>query len=375
MNKPANSRTPTSAATKAMKATEAKKAAAVAAVKEQRKKEVVLIKLAHSRAQHTKVAISAALRVVGLAGTSANVERVLSLRDDADCIRRHRYVNRANKRVGTPIKTLPVPSGRPAVHLPLGQPTERLTALRKRTVTEYAQPAFRHGAPGGSSFTVNFAGSTSEVTYRVDLGTDWNVYRGSFKGWAANVDCHKICVPADWRVRVERKGLAYLGGMMTLDALPMEAPASIELYAAVWACQGRGYNVKTERGFIAVGGDESFHAETAEKAIAGLLRKYSIGKKSIATIADMSASVDAFVSKYSPIVVNVSLDDARKSGSCEYGIRSWCESVGIDFRRAHVPMSELLEAFQRMPQNEVRRAVLHAARRSRGRVGYASPQS
>lgn len=373
MSKPATSRASSSAAMKATKAAETKKAAAAAAVKEQHRKSVVLIKLAHAREQHTKVAIRAALRDVGLAGTPMNVERVLSLRADADSARRHRYLKRANGKIGTPIKTLPVPSGRPAVRLPLGQPTTRLTALRERTIEAYAQDMFRHGAPGGSSFTLKFAASTNEVDYYVDLGTDWNVYSGAFKGWAANVDCHKICIPADWRVRVERKGLANLGGMMTLDALPMEAPAGIELFAAVWACQGRGYSIKAERGFIVVAGGESFHAETSEKAIAGLLRKHSSGKKRLATIADMSASVDAFIFKYSNFAVNVSLDDARKSGSCEYGIRSWCESVGIDIDRGHVPMVELLDGFRKMPLTEVRRAVLHAVRGVRARGCSASP--
>ena len=298
MNKSATARTSTRTATKATKAAQAKKAAAAAMLKEQYRKRVVLIKLAHAREQHTKVAISAALREVGLAGTPWNVESVVSLRANADCARRHRYLNRANARVVTPVKALPAPSGRPAVRLPLGQPVARLTALRELTVEAYAQDMFRCGAPGGSNFTVKFASSTGEVGYRVDLDTNWNVYRGSFKGWAANVDCHTICIPADWRHRIEYKGLAELGGMMTLDALPMDAPDGIALYSAVWATQGRGYSVKTERGFIAVGGDgdESFHAETSEKAIAGLLRKYGIDEKSIATIGDMSASFDVFVS-------------------------------------------------------------------------------
>ncbi|CUI04529.1 hypothetical protein BN2497_3835 [Janthinobacterium sp. CG23_2] len=304
MSQPANSRASTGGATKATKAAEAKKAAAAAVLKEQYRKRVVLTKLAHTRTQHTKVAISAALRDVGLSGAPANVERVLSLRADADSVRRHRYLNRANGRISAPINALPAPSGRATIRLPLGQPVARLTVLRKMTIETYAKEMFRCGAPGGSSFTVKFASSTSEVGYRVDLDTDWTVYRGSFKGWAANVDCHKICVPADWRTRVERVGLADLGGMMTLDALPMDAPDSIALYAAVWACQGRGYSIKTERGFIAVGGDESFHAETAEKAVAGLLRKRSIGKKSIASIADMSVSVETFIAKYSPIAVD-----------------------------------------------------------------------
>lgn len=224
--------------------------------------------------------IIAALREVGLAGTPVNVERVLSLRAYADCARRHRYRNRANARIVTPVTALPEPSGRPTVRLQPGEPTERLTALRRLTIEAYAQEMFRCDASGGSSFTVKFATSTNEVDYHVDLDTtDRKACRGSLKRWALKVG-HKICVPADWRLRVEWKGLADLGGMMTLDVLPMDAPDDIALYAAVWACQDWGYSVKTQSGFIAVGVDnESFHAETSEKAIAGLLEKYSIREK------------------------------------------------------------------------------------------------
>lgn len=54
---------------------------------------------------------------------------------------------------------------------------------------------------------------------------------------------------------------------MTLDELQIEAPAGIKLYAAVWASQATGYAVKTDRGFIAVAGADSFHSDTAEGAI------------------------------------------------------------------------------------------------------------
>jgi hypothetical protein len=280
MSKPATSRIFTTAATKALKAADARRAVAAATLKEQHRKRVVLFKLAHATEQHTKVAIVAALRAVGLPGTPSNVERVQSLRSDAECARRHRYLNRANARIVTHVKALPTPSGRPAVRLPPGEPTERLTALRRLTIETYAREMFRCGASGGSSFTVKFAASTNEVDYHVDLDTtDRKACRGSLKRWALKVS-HKICVPPDWRLRVEWKGLADLGGMMTLDVLPMDAPDGIALYAAVWACQDWGYNVKTQRGFIAVGvDDESFHAETSEKAIAGLLEKYSIWEK------------------------------------------------------------------------------------------------
>ncbi len=331
----------------------------------QKCREVALIKVAISEAGDTKKALIAAIRAAGLPGNPTNVARVQELRDDFDAARRHRRLNQANAKVTKPISALPRPSGRPAILLPLGTPELRLTALRKRMVTEHAQEAFRHGAPGGTTFTVAFAAQTGEVNYSVELDRNYDVYRGAYKGWGANVDLHRIRVPIDWRIRVERKGLALLGGLLTLDALPMEAPAGIELYAAVWASQGRGYDVKTDRGFIAVAGTESFHGDSAEKAIAGLLRKGRSATTRAATIADMKAGVDAFVMKYLKCAIDVSLDDARKSGSCEYGIRSWCESIGIDIDRMNVPMAELLGGFRRLPQTEVRRAVLYAVRRNR----------
>jgi hypothetical protein len=155
--------------------------------------------------------------------------------------------------------------------------------------------------------------------------------------------------------------------MITLDAHPMKAPAGISLYAAVWASQGRGYDVKTERGYIAVSGAESFHGETVEEAVSGLLKKCKVLKANMELMADFSSSVEAFIAKYSDYKIDVSLNDARKSGSCEFGIRSWCDSVGVDINRDKVPMSELLEGFQKLPLSEVRRAVLYSVRKTRGR--------
>lgn len=79
----------------------------------------------------------------------------------------------------------------------------------------------------------------------------------------------------------------------------------------------------------------------------------------------MKSAVGAFITKDGRCTIDVRLDDARNSGSCEYGFRSWCESVGIDIARVQVPMAELLEGFRRMPLTEVSRAVFRAVRRNR----------
>ena len=228
-------------------------------------REVTFTRIAGSDAGDTRKALVAAIRAAGLPGNPMNVARVQELRNNFNAARHHR-LNQARAKAAPAISALPAPTGRPAIRLPLGTPAMRLE-LRKRTVTQYAQQAFRHGAPGGTKFTVGFADITTAVDYTIDLDRVFDVYSGAYKGWGANVDLHRIRVPADWRVRVERKGLAMLGGLTTLHALPMEAPACIELYAAVWASQGRGYAVKTDRGFIAVAGADSFHSDTAEGAI------------------------------------------------------------------------------------------------------------
>ena len=341
----------------------------------ERLREVTLTRIAVSDVGGTKKALVAAIRAAGLPGNPTNVARVQELRNNFDGVRRRRRLNQANAGAAKALSVLPAPTGRPAVRLPIGTPAVRLTELRKRTVTEYAQQAFRHGAPGGTKFTVGFAETTTEVDYTIDLGRNYDVYRGAYKGWGANVDLHQIRVPADWRIRVERAGLAILDSLMTLDALALESPAGIELYAAVWASQARGYAVKTDRGFIAVAGGDSYHSDTAEGAISGLRRKGRSAPTRAAAIADMKSAVEAFITKYLRCAIDVSLDDARMSGSCEYGIRSWCASVGIDIARAQVPMVELLDGFRRMPQIEVRRAVLRAARRNRSvSARYSIPE-
>lgn len=355
----------TTATVTATKSTNKKAGAAQGCQDAQRNRELTLTRIAVSDVGDTKKALIGAIRAAGLPGNPTNVAHVQEFRYEFQAARRNRRLNQVNAKTTKAISALPAPTGRPAIRLPIGTPAARLIALRKRTVTGYAQQAFRHGASGGTKFTVGFADRTSDVTYTTNLDRNYDVYRGAYKGWGANVDLHQICVPADWRLRVERKGLALLGGLMTLDALQIEAPAGIELYAAVWASQGRGYAVNTDRGFIAVAGSASFHSDTADGAISGLLRKGRSASTRISTIADMKSAVNAFIAKYTSYDIDISLDDARRSGSCEYGIRSWCASVGIDIRRAQVPMVELLEGFRCMPQTEVRRAVLGAVKRAK----------
>jgi hypothetical protein len=233
-------------------------------------------------------------------------------------------------------------------------------------VVATARTLMRHGASGGHTMNVKFALDASKVNYLVKMDQNRDTYGGSYKGWTANEDHHLIVVPIDWRLRVERKGLAALGGMLTLDAHPLLQDGQVVLYAATWARQGRGYEVKVDRGYIAMLDGEHFHADSAQAAIKGVLRKVKAAGLPARTITSPYAlTVDAFIGRYSGRNMTVSVSDAKESGSCDYGIRSWCEFVGINYDDDEESMDAVLEGFRARPQAEVRRAVLHAVMRHR----------
>jgi hypothetical protein len=324
------------------------------------RRKLAFIKIALESEHDTKKAIADALRQSQLSGTPANIESVQNIRFAIRNLRNNKILYRVRAR-NNKIIDLPAATGRAPVTLRPGNLVDRLHETRRLTLKSWAFHVIRHGAPGGTSFTIKFASTTSEVDYRINLGSCNNVFRGQFKGWSANIDNHVVVIPRDWRVRVQRQGLANLGGMFTLDAHRLESPQGMEIFAAVWVTQSRGYSVKVERGYIVIAGGEHCHGETVEAAIKGLKAKC----KAAMYLTDLDSSANTFADKYASVLINVSLDDARKTGSCEYGIRSWCASVGIDVERIEVPMGELLEGFRRRPMPEVRRAVIKAVKRNR----------
>lgn len=261
------------------------------------------------------------------------------------------------------------PTGRPAVRLPDGTPEQRLEKIRKSDVWTWAKQTFRYGAAGGTEHTINLTRDPAKVSYTVTIGKNFTTYRGQYKGWAANEDHHTITVPYDWRMRVKARGLASVDGMMTLDASPMDgAPEGIELFAAVWAIQGRGFEVKTHRGVIARTADRqhAFHAASADAAIAGIGRKLRAVKQMEKRSELARLSIDEFaerVERHADIMVTLS--DAKAIGACDYGIRSWCHSTGLNYDDGQAALSTILAAYKREPRPEARATIIHAIQRSK----------
>jgi hypothetical protein len=202
-----------------------------------------------------------------------------------------------------------------------------------------------------------------------------NTYAGSFKGWQASEDHHTVTVPVDWRTRVLKRGLATLGGMLTLTAQQLVSHGDIELFQATWVEQGRGYQVNVRHGTIALLGNESFHAESPQKAIDGVLRKVerARGDAQPKKRNGYELSTQEFVLRYERYRdLDVRVEDALGVGACEFGIRSWCERVGIDIEPGCVPLGRLLEGFSQCPLIEVRRTVLHVVAEHRAKQRLAA---
>lgn len=246
----------------------------------------------------------------------------------------------------------PVKHGR----LPRGTPAERLDALRRATVVGLLHDLYRLPADtthGDESIILTAdpaAVGVRQVHDRVWIGSD---------KWATNRVDTTVTVPADWRLRVQRRRLANIDGMLTLDAAPMDgAPAGVELFAAVWLVQGRGYAITAARGYIARSGSLSYHADSADAALAGLRKKIKAAEWS-ATLraADLSALMARL-----PAGLLVRVADAKAIGACDYGIRSWCHATGLPYETGSAPIADVYAAYQREPRPEARAAMLHAAR-------------
>jgi hypothetical protein len=331
-------------------------------------RKIDLLKLAKATGCfETKKEAREALKGLGFVCTPAAVDELLDASTEIGESRKSRRNRVIQEHLGyLPKLTYQAHTGPMPVLLPKGQPMDRLIGVKKKAVTAMAHSLMRHGASGGHTVRVEFALDASKVDYVVVMGQNRDTYGGSFKGWSANEDHHRITVPSDWRLRVERKGLARLGGMMTLDAHPLMSNADVVLYAATWARQGRGYDVKVDRGFIAMLDGEHFHGDSAQAAIKGVRRKLKAAGMTARTVTSPYAlTVDAFVKRYAGRKISVSVSDAQESGSCDFGIRSWCEYVGIDYDEQEAPLDAVLAGFKARPQDEVRRAVLYAVRRHR----------
>jgi len=180
----------------------------------------------------------------------------------------------------------------------------------------------------------------------------------------------EITVPAAWWSRVKHQSLTEVDGMLTLDAQRAEgAPAGVDLFAATWLEQGRGYELRATAGYIARDHDTgtTYHGADPRKALLGLNRKLT-GRKISTQLEDLLTKhgIAGLVERAPNL--NVSVADARLAGACEYGIASWCNRCGLPYEAGQATLAEVYACYQRHPMPEARAAILHAIRRQKRAV-------
>jgi len=174
----------------------------------------------------------------------------------------------------------------------------------------------------------------------------------------------KITVNPNWDRVVQSKGLEFLGGMLTLDAKPAHKGRyrkalevadkyGIELYEATWLRKGRGYQVETRTGFIAVKRTKlgvishtAYHSDSAMAAVNGAHRKFQ-------NVDDLP--LDA---RDVPSDAVATWADTEAVGACHDGVVSWCNTVGIDHTKGSVPLIDVVRGYYKRPAPEARAIIL-----------------
>ena len=196
---------------------------------------------------------------------------------------------------------------------------------------------------------------------------NWNYYAKSYtKAGGFPKIVHDVCITVgpDWDRQVYDRDLEFLGGMLTLAARPahkgrhrkalaLAAQYSIELFEASWMRKGRGFQVATEAGFIAVKRTSlglipttAYHSESAMAAVEGSHRK--------------SQNIDhlPLEARDVPADAVATWADARAIGACESGVENWCNLVGIDHGKPSVPLIDVVRGYYLKPSPEAKAVIL-----------------
>lgn len=227
---------------------------------------------------------------------------------------------------------------------------ERAKGRVRRIVRAVAADSLR--APERDDLYVRIA---PEIGLTVSAST-CRPYGGAYKYWSAKEYERTITVASGYLHRVARHGLAACGGLLTLDAEEVAAPApGIRVFAAAWLVPGRGFEASVRRGYIALSGGENFHAATIPAAVAGVRRKLAAAeaqRRAAMGAAGLSAAELEAADADRPVTVRM----ARALGFCLPGIQGWCALVGID-PQTGATGRQVIEGYRRHPRREAARFI------------------
>lgn len=214
---------------------------------------------------------------------------------------------------------------------------------------------------GAVHWRVSMVSNPAQVSMSADTFKDWDLrYGGYARRWAKTSLSVDVKLPRNYLSRVYNKGLSIVDGIPTLDAFQLDCTDDrYQVYAARWVEMSRGKSVKVVSGFIAASHSDAcyFHALTYKAAVSGLLRKLElVGRAQTPSIAKLAR-------RFANENLYITLDDARETGSCEFGIKNWCYRSNLPYEMGKAPAKDVIEAYHRIPMPEARRAILHAGKR------------
>lgn len=251
-------------------------------------------------------------------------------------------------------------------------PVVRLDAWRRRELLATFRDTYRTPGVGHGDETILLTTDPAAVGVRQLQYNDWDLYSKNTR-YPATVTDTTITAPTTWRTRVQRRSLAVVDGMMTLDAQPLDgAPNGVEIYASVWIIQGRGYSVSLAKGVIARQGRTAYHGADPAKALTGLRRKLAAAEWK-ATMRTLN--IEALMTRIPAEIldrITVSIADAKAAGACEYGIKSWCHAVGIDYDDGVTTLRRVWDGYRQRPATECRATILRVLRRNHALASVAA---
>lgn len=211
-------------------------------------------------------------------------------------------------------------------------------------------------------------------TTRVEVGGAVGCSGSSSRSWSKNGkwsgsdSSHTFQVKSTWLQDVKARDLEVCGGMLTLDAEPIRGHGP-ELFQAVWAEQGRGFDLKAVSGYIARSTDgTTYHAPSARSALDGLARK--LGQKPARRKGTLD--LDRLVRRHGELPVV--LADSLAVGNCESGTLSWCRAVGIA-PHAVASLREIVTGYKLRPLPEVLAVLRRVVRDRHNRTGILGAPS
>jgi len=150
-----------------------------------------------------------------------------------------------------------------------------------------------------------------------------------------------ITAQAGWNLAVYSRNLAYVHGMLTLAALPVESEISgEEIFRAKWAAKGRGFSVNVHEGFIIrrENGDIA-HGKTigAARSILGRRENERRISRHLDKLRKRLMSGDA--GDLGGTVVTIR--DSLAAGNCRAGTMAWVDRHFPG--RDHATIDEILE--------------------------------